>query len=64
MGLLDDLKKQEVLIDDAKNGIREVYFMNELPWVIGYSGGKDSTCTTQIIIDTLIEMKGEGKRIK
>lgn len=63
MGLLDDLKKQEVLIDDAKKGIREVYFMNELPWVIGYSGGKDSTCTTQIIIDTLIEMKSEGKKL-
>lgn len=37
--------------------------MNELPWVIGYSGGKDSTCTTQIIIDTLIEMKSEGKKL-
>ena len=52
------------LINLAKKGIEEVYFMNDLPWVIGYSGGKDSTCTTQLIIETLIEIKKTGKDLK
>ena len=37
--------------------------MNDLPWVIGYSGGKDSTCTTQIILDTMIELKKTGEKL-
>ena len=48
------------LIFTVKKDIEEVYFMNELPWVIGYSGGKDSTCTTQIILETLCELKNRG----
>ena len=48
------------LINEVKRDIKEVYLMNNYPWVIGYSGGKDSTCTTQIIIETLKEMKNEG----
>lgn len=60
MGLLDFIKNNEALVVEAKKNIEDVYFMNDLPWVIGYSGGKDSTCTTQIIIDTLIELKRQG----
>lgn len=52
-----------ILINEIKSDIEEVYFMNELPWVIGYSGGKDSTCTTQIILETLIELKQKGKNL-
>lgn len=63
MGLLDFVKDNESLVQDAKEGIKEVYYMNDLPWVIGYSGGKDSTCTTQIIIDTLMELRNEGKKL-
>lgn len=48
------------IVKQAKSDIEEVYLMNDLPWVIGYSGGKDSTCTTQLIVDTLIEMKKNG----
>ena len=63
MGLLDFVNDNESLVRDAKNGIKEVYYMNNLPWVIGYSGGKDSTCTTQIIVDSLIELRNEGKEL-
>jgi len=51
------------LIKIVKENIKEVYLMNDLPWVIGYSGGKDSTCTAQIIIETLQELKKEGKNL-
>ncbi|MEI8165748.1 MAG: DNA phosphorothioation system sulfurtransferase DndC [Chloroflexales bacterium] len=29
--------------------IRDVYLSNKMPWVIGYSGGKDSTASLQLI---------------
>jgi len=64
MGLLNEINDQERLYEEAKKDIEEVYFMNDLPWVIGYSGGKDSTCTTQIIVDTMIALKRAGKELK
>lgn len=63
MSILELKKKQEELVKSAKEDIEEVYYMNDLPWVIGYSGGKDSTCTTQIIIDTLLQLHNEGKEL-
>lgn len=64
MGILNTINNKELLFNYAQSGIEEVYFMNDLPWVIGYSGGKDSTCTTQIIVDTLIKLKKEGKKLQ
>ncbi len=63
MGLLEDLSIQNSLYKITEDNIIEVYKMNKLPWVIGYSGGKDSTCTTQIIINTLIKMKASGEEL-
>ncbi len=48
------------LILETKESIKRVYLMNKIPWVIGYSGGKDSTTTTQIVLETLMEMQNEG----
>lgn len=58
-----NLKVDRNLVKKVKNDIKEIYLMNDLPWVIGYSGGKDSTCTTQIIIETIQEMKREGHKL-
>jgi DNA sulfur modification protein DndC len=35
--------------NDLYQEIQETYLCNDYPWVIGYSGGKDSTTTTQLI---------------
>lgn len=64
MALIDFLKQNDLVVSNAVKDIEEVYFMNDLPWVIGYSGGKDSTCTTQIIIDTMIKLHNSGKQLK
>ena len=63
MGILDELSTQNDLYKITEENIVEVYKMNKLPWVIGYSGGKDSTCTTQIIVNTLIKMKKAGEEL-
>ncbi len=62
-GLLSNLLNQQDVIQDSKKLIEEVYQLNDLPWVIGYSGGKDSTATTQLIIDTLIDMSEKGIKL-
>ena len=36
-------------LDDIHSEIQEVYLENARPWVIGYSGGKDSTAALQLI---------------
>ena len=34
------------------------------PWLIGYSGGKDSTCASQLVFKSLVELKKEGADLK
>ena len=36
-------------IDNLKETIRMLYLADDIPWVIGYSGGKDSTATLQLV---------------
>lgn len=49
-----EVNKQGVTINkDTINGlmetIRNLYLCDDIPWVIGYSGGKDSTATLQLV---------------
>lgn len=48
---IEKIKKQ--YLNDDKN----------LPWLIGYSGGKDSTVTAQLVFQALIELKKEKKKL-
>lgn len=57
---LSNFLRHNELVKETKELIKEVYLMDSIPWVIGYSGGKDSTTTTQIIIECLLEMKNDG----
>lgn len=36
-------------IEQLKEEVRELYLADEMPWIIGYSGGKDSTAIVQLI---------------
>jgi DNA sulfur modification protein DndC len=36
--------------------IQELYLSDEIPWVVGYSGGKDSTATLQLVWNALQEL--------
>ena len=44
--------------------LRALYLADETPWVIGYSGGKDSTAVTQLVWLALAELKGEERKRK
>lgn len=39
--------------------IQDVYLSDKRPWVVGYSGGKDSTCALQMIWTALAELPRE-----
>lgn len=39
--------------------IRDLYLADDIPWVIGYSGGKDSTATLQLVWLSLKELSKE-----
>ncbi len=48
-------------INAIKNQIKTEYINTGLtPWIIGYSGGKDSTTVLQLVIEVLIVLKEEG----
>ncbi|MGO7164421.1 DNA phosphorothioation system sulfurtransferase DndC [Rhizobium johnstonii] len=42
--------------------IQRVYLSDNRPWVVGYSGGKDSTCTLQLVWQALSGLPEEQRR--
>ncbi|GAC1611421.1 MAG: DNA phosphorothioation system sulfurtransferase DndC [Aquirhabdus sp.] len=48
-----------VIIDE----IQQLYLSDSMPWVVGYSGGKDSTASLQLIWNA-ISLLSEDKRVK
>ena len=53
------LSKQVPFIDEAKESIKKAYKEDDRPWVVGYSGGKDSTVVVQLVFEALSEMPKE-----
>jgi DNA sulfur modification protein DndC len=50
------------VIANRYSEIREVYLSDNRPWVIGYSGGKDSTCALQMVWNALAGLPPEKRR--
>jgi DNA sulfur modification protein DndC len=49
------------VIEQLKAEIKELYTADGTPWIIGYSGGKDSTATLQLIWLALLEVPEEQR---
>ncbi len=47
------------VIEQVEETIQNLYLADDIPWVIGYSGGKDSTATLQIVWYALDKMPRE-----
>ena len=50
-------------IEKISKEIKELYCLDDIPWVLGYSGGKDSTTVVQLIWYAIAELPPE-KRTK
>lgn len=48
--------------DEIHQEIQQVYLQNARPWVIGYSGGKDSTTALQLVWYALKELPPEERK--
>lgn len=49
-------------LEELKAEVRELYLADDVPWIIGYSGGKDSTAVLQLTWLALAEMPLEQRR--
>lgn len=50
-------------LKELRNEIRELYQADQVPWIIGYSGGKDSTAVVQLVWQAIEELPAY-KRVK
>jgi DNA sulfur modification protein DndC len=48
-------------IDALLEEIRDLYRADSIPWVVGYSGGKDSTATLQLVWRAIAELPAEER---
>ena len=46
-------------LDEIYDEIAQVYLSNHFPWVVGFSGGKDSTATLQLVWSALQRLPRE-----
>lgn len=44
---------ESMTLDDIYAEVQEVYLADNRPWILGFSGGKDSTCMIQIVWSAL-----------
>ncbi|CAL9570496.1 DNA phosphorothioation system sulfurtransferase DndC [Streptomyces sp. enrichment culture] len=49
------------VVTELTEEIRELYTADQVPWVIGYSGGKDSTAVLQLVWMALAELPAEQR---
>lgn len=49
-------------IDSKMETIRDLYLADEIPWVIGYSGGKDSTATLELVWLAIEDLPSEKRK--
>ena len=46
-------------IEKLSKEIKELYCLDDIPWILGYSGGKDSTTVVQLIWYAIAELPPE-----
>lgn len=48
-------------LDDLYNEMKKVYLNDKRPWIIGYSGGKDSTTVLTLVFNMLLQLPEEQR---
>lgn len=59
-----DLLNNNQRIDDRIDQIQKMYLEDNRPWVVGYSGGKDSSVVVQLVFDALSRLLPEKRHKK
>lgn len=48
-------------IQEVINVIQQIYLEDKIPWICGYSGGKDSTAVVQLVWEALLQLPKEQR---
>ncbi|MEM6613779.1 MAG: DNA phosphorothioation system sulfurtransferase DndC [Cyanobacteria bacterium P01_C01_bin.72] len=64
LSALRDIPELVTHIDKLIQEIQALYCLDAVPWVIGYSGGKDSTTTLQLVWNALTALPPEKRNKK
>ena len=51
-------------VEDLVAQIRDIYLSDDTPWIIGYSGGKDSTASLQLVWMALESLEPDQRHKK
>ena len=51
-------------IEKLINHVSKLYLEDDIPWIVGYSGGKDSSACLQLMWQVLEKLKSENKNVK
>ncbi|MDQ6975671.1 MAG: DNA phosphorothioation system sulfurtransferase DndC [Mariprofundaceae bacterium] len=49
---------------ETQDHIRKQYLSDQRPWIVAYSGGKDSTLLLQLVYEMLLKLQAEGISLK
>jgi DNA sulfur modification protein DndC len=49
------------LIREAQLEIKQLYLADDIPWIVGFSGGKDSNTVLQLVYSVLLSLKPEER---
>jgi len=55
---------KENVLNQIYTQIQTVYFNDQRPWIIGYSGGKDSTLTTKLVFESISRIPAQQRTKK
>lgn len=47
-----------------KDSLRQLYLDDQRPWLVGYSGGKDSTMPASLIFDAVLSVPPEQRNLQ
>jgi DNA sulfur modification protein DndC len=47
---------------DIKDSLRQLYLENDHPWLVGFSGGKDSTMVASLIFDAILSVPAAQRK--
>lgn len=58
---MSQLKVTKSALAELTARIQEIYLDDQIPWVVGYSGGKDSTATLQLVWTAIAQLPPEKR---
>jgi len=50
------------IFQDIKGSLRQLYLEDERPWLVGFSGGKDSTMLASLVFEVVLSIQARQRK--